>query len=107
MATSRLQNFGLRMRSLITRTGCQTCCLVAFYSRTTIVASGEASTGLQYNRARWYAPAVGRFVSEDPIGFSAEDTNLYRYGAMPTTDLYRPSAGKPTSQQRILDFSST
>ena len=31
----------------------------------------DASTGLQYNRARWYDPAVGRFVSEDPSGFSA------------------------------------
>lgn len=29
----------------------------------------DAETGLQYNRARYYDPATGRFISEDPIGF--------------------------------------
>jgi RHS repeat-associated protein len=31
-----------------------------------------------YN-ARWYDPAMGRFISEDPSGFDAGDPNLYRY----------------------------
>jgi uncharacterized protein RhaS with RHS repeats len=31
--------------------------------------------------ARYYDPPLGRFVSEDPIGFTALDTNLYRYTA--------------------------
>ena len=35
--------------------------------------------GLYYYRARWYDPAVGRFISQDPIGFQAGDPNLYRY----------------------------
>ncbi|MEL6402578.1 MAG: RHS repeat-associated core domain-containing protein, partial [Cyanobacteria bacterium J06626_4] len=35
-------------------------------------------TGLMYYRARYYDPAVGRFLSEDPIGFDAGDANLYR-----------------------------
>jgi RHS repeat-associated protein len=39
----------------------------------------DAETGLYYNRARYYDPAVGEFVSEDPIGFAAGDGNLYRY----------------------------
>ena len=34
-------------------------------------------TGLQYSRARWYHPAIGRFISEDPIGFAGGDINLY------------------------------
>jgi RHS repeat-associated protein len=49
----------------------------------------EAEIGLQYNRARWYDPRVGRWVSEDPIGFGAGDTNLARYvgnGALTGTD---------------------
>ncbi len=29
--------------------------------------------------ARWYDPEVGRWLSEDPIGFGAGDANLYRY----------------------------
>jgi RHS repeat-associated protein len=36
-------------------------------------------TTLQYNRARWLHTASGRFMSEDPLGFAAGDTNLYRY----------------------------
>ncbi|MBY0516244.1 MAG: RHS repeat-associated core domain-containing protein [Bacteriovoracaceae bacterium] len=31
------------------------------------------------NRARYYDPSSGRFLSEDPIGFSGGDYNLYRY----------------------------
>jgi RHS repeat-associated protein len=34
---------------------------------------------LLYYRARYYEPATGRFLSEDPIGFSAGDINFYRY----------------------------
>ena len=32
-------------------------------------------------RARFYQPALGRFMSEDPMGFAAGDTNLFRYCA--------------------------
>lgn len=41
----------------------------------------DAETGLQYNRARYYDSAVGRFISEDPIGFAGGDANVYRYVA--------------------------
>jgi RHS repeat-associated protein len=36
-------------------------------------------TGLQYSRARWYDANLGRFISEDPIGFAGGDINLYGY----------------------------
>jgi RHS repeat-associated protein len=39
----------------------------------------DTETGLDYYRARYYDPGVGRFVSEDPIRFRSGDTNLYRY----------------------------
>jgi RHS repeat-associated protein len=39
----------------------------------------DEEIGLQYNRARYYAPELGRFIGEDPIGFEAEDSNLHRY----------------------------
>jgi len=39
----------------------------------------DDATGLQWNINRWYDSNVGRWVSEDPIGFEADDTNLYRY----------------------------
>lgn len=39
----------------------------------------DAETGLYYNRARYYDAALARFLSEDPSGLAAGDTNLYRY----------------------------
>jgi RHS repeat-associated protein len=34
-----------------------------------------------YVRARYYDPVRGRWVSTDPIGFAAEDWNLFRYSS--------------------------
>jgi RHS repeat-associated protein len=39
----------------------------------------DGATGLQYNRARFYDPTNGRWISQDPLGFEAGDANLYRY----------------------------
>ncbi len=39
----------------------------------------DPATGLQNNLNRWYDPATGNWLSQDPTGFSAGDTNLYRY----------------------------
>jgi RHS repeat-associated protein len=39
----------------------------------------DSVVGLQNNRNRWYDPATGRWLSEDPIGFWAGDSNLLRY----------------------------
>jgi len=43
-------------------------------------------TGLYYNRARYYSPGLGRFISQDPIGF-AGGMNLYGYVENDPTDL--------------------
>ncbi len=39
----------------------------------------DAESGLYYYRARYYDAQVGRFLSEDPLGFEGDDKNLYRY----------------------------
>jgi len=39
----------------------------------------DEDTQLQNNLNRWYDTPVGRWLSEDPIGFDAGDGNLYRY----------------------------
>lgn len=45
----------------------------------------DGTTGLQYNRARYYNPTWGRFVNEDPIGFRGSGANSYVYvGDSPT-----------------------
>jgi RHS repeat-associated protein len=39
----------------------------------------DSETGLYYYRARYYDPAIGRLLSEDPLEFGSDDLNLYRY----------------------------
>jgi RHS repeat-associated protein len=39
----------------------------------------DATTGLFAFRNRDYSPTLGRWTRQDPIGFMAGDTNLYRY----------------------------
>ena len=41
----------------------------------------DDGTGLYYYRARYYHPALQRFISEDPIEFLGRDVNLYAYVA--------------------------
>jgi RHS repeat-associated protein len=51
----------------------------------------DLESGLDYYRARYYDPAVGRFISVDPMGFGAGDTNLYRYVGNSSTNAIDPS----------------
>ncbi len=58
-----------------------------FVGRTGVMRDGD---GLLFMRARRYDSGVGRFVSEDPIGF-AGGVNLYRYAANSPTGLTDPA----------------
>lgn len=56
--------------------------------------------GLYFYRARYFSPLLGRFVSEDPLGFGGGDMNLYSYVFNDPTNLVDPSgmsAGNPIS----------
>src|SRR2546429_406610 len=48
-------------------------------------------TGLQYNRARFYDPQLGRFISEDPIGLAGGINSFAYVGNNPV--LYRDPSG--------------
>ena len=50
----------------------------------------DTSTGLYYNNARWYDPALHRFISEDPIGIEG-GSNLYAYTANDPVNYVDPS----------------
>jgi RHS repeat-associated protein len=57
---------------------------LSFELRNSTTALGIAGTlaleSVRKNdRARYYSPTFGRFVSEDPFGFAGGDANLYRY----------------------------
>jgi RHS repeat-associated protein len=56
----------------------------------------DAETGLLYYRARYYEPAIGRFISEDPIRFDA-GVNFYPYVGNNPTNLTDPMGLAPPS----------
>ncbi|WP_425216263.1 RHS repeat-associated core domain-containing protein [Tumidithrix helvetica] len=53
-------------------------------------AGFDSETGLYYYRSRYYDSVVGRFISEDPIGFAGGDANLYRYVGNSATNAIDP-----------------
>ena len=53
-------------------------------------AEYDQETGLYYMRARYYDPALGRFLSEDPIGIDG-GLNLYAYAGNDPTNRSDPS----------------
>jgi RHS repeat-associated protein len=64
----------------------------------------DVETNLQYNRARYYDPKVGRWTSQDPLGFDAGDSNLYRYVANQPTVFLDPS-GEAGGSHTYVRFS--
>jgi RHS repeat-associated protein len=57
----------------------------------------DGETGLNYYRARYYDASNGRFISEDPIGFAAGDSNLTRYVGNRSVDTLDPSGEQATN----------
>jgi len=51
----------------------------------------DRDTLLNYHLNRWYDLTVGRWASEDPVGFLAGDANLHRYVDNAPTDRSDPS----------------
>jgi RHS repeat-associated protein len=52
-------------------------------------------TGFYYYRARYYSPELHRFVSEDPLGLSSGDANLFSYVSNRPTNSNDPLGLKP------------
>jgi len=50
----------------------------------------DTATGLQYNRARFMAPAYSRFTAEDPIGIVGGSANPYPYAGNAATAFRDP-----------------
>jgi RHS repeat-associated protein len=67
----------------------------------------DRASGLYYDQARYYNAALGRFISQDPLGFSARDTNLYRYVGNDSINLTDPT-GKdcPSEDDPIPELQS-
>jgi RHS repeat-associated protein len=65
----------------------------------------DKALGLYYNENRYYDPKLGRWTTQDPLGFTAGDTNLYRYVEMRRTRRgWIPSL--PTEADEVNTFST-
>ena len=66
----------------------------------------DTETNLYYNRARYFDPSTGRFLSEDPVGFGGDGTDFYAYVENDATDWVDPfglqhKPGGPTHFENI------
>ena len=57
----------------------------------------DRETGLQYNRERYYAPEIGRFLSQDPVTFAGGSANLFSYVSNTPTVFSDPLGLSPES----------
>jgi RHS repeat-associated protein len=64
----------------------------------------DAETDQQYNHARWYNAEMGRWESQDPLGFDAGDSNLYRYVNNRPTDDLDPSGNSEQAGEAAQPF---
>jgi RHS repeat-associated protein len=67
-------------------------------------AGGEldSETGLYHFGARYYDAVTGRWLREDPKGFAAGDSNLYRYVGNSPTDGTDPSGMQEETPEQLL-----
>jgi RHS repeat-associated protein len=62
-----------------------------------------APTGLYLDNARVYDPSSQRWTTQDPMGFDAGDSNLYRYVNNAATNATDPSGFQTTGYERNRD----
>jgi RHS repeat-associated protein len=71
--------------------------------RTPIRHESETGTGPYYYRARYYDQSLGRFISEDPLGFDGGDVNFYQYAGGQPINVVDPSGLKPGDKYKSID----
>ncbi|WP_018079022.1 RHS repeat-associated core domain-containing protein [Thiobacillus denitrificans] len=62
----------------------------------------DDGTGLYYYRARYYDPVIGRFASEDPLGFEA-GINFYAYVGNNPVNANDPDGMNPVSIVKLAE----
>jgi RHS repeat-associated protein len=60
----------------------------------------DEGSGLYFMRNRWYSPALGRFIQQDPIGLDG-GSNLYAYTGNGPTNNLDPEGTEPPSQNDL------
>jgi RHS repeat-associated protein len=64
----------------------------------------DGEIGQYYSRERYFDARVGRFDSEDPVGFAAGDSNLYRYVENDPTDGTDPYGLQSKSNTVVINI---
>jgi RHS repeat-associated protein len=67
----------------------------------------DLTTGFLQVRARYYDPDLGRFISEDPLGFDGGDPNLNRYVYNRTMTLTDPTGTLSATEYAMLALATT
>jgi RHS repeat-associated protein len=67
----------------------------------------DLTSGLLHVRARYYDPDLGRFISEDPLGFDGGDPNLYRYAYNRPMMLTDPTGMLSATEYAMLAMATT
>ena len=62
----------------------------------------DSFTGLHYYRARFYDANLGRFTSEDPIGFRGGDVNLFGYVKNSPLNFVDPSGNQGVGYSDLM-----
>jgi RHS repeat-associated protein len=57
----------------------------------------DSLTGLSHHWNRWYDPKLGKWISEDPIGFAGGDENTYRFVGNKVVDHFDSNGLKEVS----------
>ncbi|WP_158265624.1 RHS repeat-associated core domain-containing protein [Blastopirellula marina] len=72
----------------------------------------DEESDLQYNRARYFDAPIGKWISEDPLGFKALDENLSRYvsnspiNSIDPSGLYEGASEKQLGETRVVALQS-
>lgn len=61
----------------------------------------DTESGLYHYRTRYYDGGIGRFISQDKLGFNGGDTNLYRYAANDSVNDRDPFGTNPGTMSAI------
>ncbi len=66
----------------------------------------DPESGYYYDNARYYDSFNGRFISQDPTGFAAGDTDLYRYVGDNPINMVDPTGllTQATAEDVVRDF---
>jgi len=62
---------------------------------------------IYYNRARFYDPLLGRFMSQDPLGYGGGDFNLYSFAWNNAVNWNDPSGLSAAAEEGQIDQATT